>query len=59
VVTEAALARYPRSNRWDENTDGRHVDSERWLSGRHRIRNLSPRQRKLIGPKLDLSQFSC
>jgi len=58
TVTAAARGRYRKSNRYVANEDGQHVDSER-MFGPRRIRNLSGRQRQLIGPKIDRSQVSC
>jgi hypothetical protein len=54
-----AQARYKRFDRYSTNRDGKHVDSEHWAYGdRRRLRNLSDKQKEIVGPKLDREKVS-
>jgi hypothetical protein len=57
TLTEKARARHRQFDRYAVNRDGRHVDSERMLWA-PRIRNLSDRQRAILGPKIDRDAVS-
>jgi hypothetical protein len=58
TLTEAALARYEQFDRYVVNNDGMHVDAESWFGSRRRLRNLSPKQRAILGPKVDRGAVS-